>query len=94
MNLTPIDFSIEFIESFSKKKAKFAPHLLNSDSSERLDQVDMLCGLFNHIAKVSNKNLIRKIDYLNVHDKRDDSEEGNVGENKKRYDSSKFKLTY
>ena len=95
VNLMPINFSIEFIESFSKKKSKFAPHLLNSDSSERLDQVDMLYGLFNHIAKVSNQHLIRNVDYLNVHDKRNDSEmEWSVRGSKKRYDSSKFKRTY
>ena len=95
VNLTPIDFSIEFIESFSKKKAKFEPHLLNSDTSERLDQVDMLYGLFNHIAKLSNQNLIRNVNYLKVHDKTDDSEmEWSIGGSKKRYDSSKFKLTY
>ena len=95
VNLTPIDFSIEFIGSFSKKKAKFNPLLLNSNGDERLDQVDMLYGLFNHIAAVSNQNLIRKVDYLNVYDKRDsESMEWSVGGTKKRFDSSKFKLTY
>ena len=75
--------------------AKFAPHLLNSNSSERLDQVDMLYGIFNHMTEVSSQNLIRNVDYLNVHDKRDDSEmEWSVGGSKQRYDSSKFKLTY
>ena len=39
VNLTPVDFTIEFIESFSSKKAKFEPHLLNSKGPERLDQV-------------------------------------------------------
>ena len=95
VNLTPIDFSVEFIESFSKKKTKFAPHLLNSDGSERLDQVEMLYGLFNHMAKVSNQNLTRNVDYLNLHDKRGNDEmEWSVGESIKKYDSLKFKLTY
>ena len=95
VNLTPIDFSIEFIESFSKKKAKVNPLLLNSDGDEQLDQVDMLYGLFNHIATVSNQNLIRNVDYLYVYDKRDsESMEWSVGGSKKRFDSSKFKLTY
>ena len=95
MNLKPIDFSVEFIEPFPKKKAKFAPHLLNSDGSERLDQVEILYGLFNHMAKVSNQNLTRNVNYLNMHDKRGNDEmEWSVGGSKKLYDSSKFKLTY
>ena len=68
MNLAPIDFTIEFIESFSSKKAKFAPHKLNSDGEERHDQVEMLYGLFKQMAKVSNPTLSRNVDYLNVHD--------------------------
>ena len=35
-SLTPIDFTIEFIQKFSSKKAKFEPHLSNSlDEKER-----------------------------------------------------------
>ena len=34
----------------------------------------MLYGLFKHMAKVSNQNLSRNVDYLNVHDKRHSSE--------------------
>ena len=34
VNLTPVDFTIEFIESFSPKKAKFEPHLLAQASSD------------------------------------------------------------
>ena len=95
VHLTPIDFKIEFIESFSNKKVKFAPHLLNSTGPERMDQVDMLYGLFNHIVTVSNENLIRNVDYLNVHDKRGSNEMAwSIGGSNKRFDSTKFKLTY
>ena len=95
VHLTPIDFSIEFIESLSKKKVKFAPHLLNSTEPERMDQVDMLYGLFNHMVTVSNQNLIRNVDHLNVHNKRGSAEmERSVGGSNKRLDSTKFKLTY
>ena len=53
----------------------------------------MLYGLFNHIATVSNRNLIRNVDYLSVHDKRDNaSMEWSVGGSNKRFDSSKFSL--
>ena len=39
-SLTPIDFTTEFIQKFSSKKAKFEPHLLNSlDEKEREPQV-------------------------------------------------------
>ena len=62
---------------------------------ERQDQVEMLYGLFKHMAKVSNQNLSRNVDYLNVHKKRGSDEmEWSVGGSNKRYDSSKFKLTY
>ena len=44
VHLMPIDFNIEFIEFFSKKKVKFAPHLLNSSGPECMDQADMLYG--------------------------------------------------
>ena len=95
VHLTPIDFNIEFIDSFSEKKVKFAPHLLNSSGPERMDQVDMLYGLFNHVVTVSNQNLIRNVDYLNVHDKRGSNEmEWSLGGSNKRFDSTKFKLTY
>ena len=95
MNLIPVDFTIEYIEGFSLEKAKFEPHLLNSKGPEHLDQVEMLYGLFKHMATVSNQNLLRNVDYLNVMEKRDSEKmEWSVGSSKQRYDSSKFKLTY
>ena len=97
VHLTPIDFNIEFIESFSKKKVKFAPHLLNSSGPEHMDQVDMLYGLFKHLVTISNQNLTRNVDYLNVHDKRGSDEmEWSVGRSNKRFDSRRglIKLTY
>ena len=95
VNLTPVDFTIEFIDFFSSKKAKFEPHLLNSSGLERRDQVEMLYGLFKHMAKVSNQNLSRNVDYLNVAEKRDSEKmKWLVGSSKQRYDSSKFILTY
>ena len=95
VNFTPADFTIEFIESFSLKKAKFEPHLLNLKGPERLDQVEMLYGLFKHMATVSNLNLLRNVDYFDVMEKRDSEKmEWSVGSSKQRYDSSKFKLTY
>ena len=96
VNLVLVDFSIEFIETFSPKKAKFEPHLLNStDLNERGAQVEMLYGLFKHMAQVSNQNLSRNVDYLNVKENRNsESMEWSVGSLKRRYGSSKFKLTY
>ena len=71
VNLVPVDFSIEFIESFSPKKVTFEPHLLNStNQNERAAQAEMLYGLFKHMAQVSNQNLSRNVDYLNVKEKR------------------------
>ena len=46
------------------------------------------------MAKVSNQNLTRNVDYLNVAEKRDcEKMEWSVGSSKQRYDSSKCKLT-
>ena len=95
VNLVPVDFSIEFIKSFSPKKVKFEPHLLNStNQNERAAQAEMLYGPFKHMAQVSNQNLSRNVDYLNVKEKiNSENMEWSVGSTKRRYDSSKFKLT-
>ena len=95
-SLTPIDFKIDFIESFSSKKETFRPNLLSStDSNERNSNVEMLYGLLNHMAHFSNQNLERNVTYLNIKDKRDaNSMEWSVGSSKTRFDSTKFKLTY
>ena len=83
LNLTPVDLTIEFIESFSSKKGKFEPHLLISKGPERLDQVEMLYGLFKHMATVSNQNLLRNVDHFNVMEKRDSEKmEWSVGSSK------------
>ena len=96
VNLVPIDLTIDFIESYSTKKEKFKPHLLNSiDPKERAPQVEMLLGVFKHIVQFSCQNLSRKVDYLFVKEnKKSESMEWSVGSSKQRYDSSKFKLTY
>ena len=61
-SLVPIDFSIAFIESFSPQNEKFRPDLLNSrDNKLRDPQVEMLNGLFKHMAQISNQNLERNI---------------------------------
>ena len=66
-SLVPIDFSIDFIESFSAQNEKFHPDLLNStDNKVRELQVEMLYGVFKHMAQVSNQNLERNIAYLNL----------------------------
>ena len=65
--LTPIDFSIKFIESFGSQGEKFQPDLLNStDKKVRDPQVEILYGLFKHMAQVSNQNLEQNIAYLNL----------------------------
>ena len=74
-SLTPIDFSISFIESFSTQKVKFQPNLLNSfNEKERAPQIEMLYGLFKHMAQFSNQNLQRNVAYLNLKQKRNVSE--------------------
>ena len=90
VSLFPIDITLDFIESFSTEKVSFRPDLLNtSDEKERKPQIEMLYGLFNHIAKVSNQNLERNIVHLNIKQGRSTMEWSNS-----KFDSSKFKLTY
>ena len=58
VNLLPVDYSISFIESFSKNKEKFDPLFLNStDQNLRKLQVEMLYGVFRQMAEYSNNNL-------------------------------------
>ena len=91
-SLVPIDFSIDFIESFSSQNEKFRPDLLNStDNKVREPQVEMLYGVFKHMAQVSNQNLERNIAYLNLKQNRNSNE---MEWSNNKFDSSKFKLTY
>ena len=88
--LSPVDITVDFIESFSAEKVSFRPDLLDSsDEKERKPQTEMLYGLFKHIATVSNRNLERNIVQLNITQGRDEMEWSNS-----KFDSSKFKLTY
>ena len=91
-SLVPIDFTIDFIESFSIQNEKFHPDLLNStDNKVREPQVEMLYGVFKHMAQVSNQNLERNIAYLNLKQNRNSNE---MEWSNNKFDSSKFKLTY
>ena len=89
--LSPVDITLDFIESFSLESASFRPDLLNSSEEERKPQTEMLYGLFKHIAKLSNQNLERNIAHLNISQDRPSSE---MEWSNKKFDSSKFKLTY
>ena len=91
-SLVPIDFTIDFIQCFSSQNEKFRPDLLNStDNKLRDPQVEMLHGVFKHMAQVSNQNLERNIAYLNLKQNRSSNE---MEWSNNRFDSSKFKLTY
>ena len=96
MNLSPVDCSLAFIESFSSKKGThFNPKLLNStDSDQRNPQVEMFHGLFRQISEHSNTNLIRNTDYLLAKNKERGENMSWVDANKQRFDSTMFKLTY
>ena len=90
VSLSPVDITVDFIESFSVEKVSFRPDLLDSsDEKERKPQTEMLYGLFKHIATVSNQNLERNIVHLNITQGRHEMEWSNS-----KFDSSKFKLTY
>ena len=90
VSLSPVDITVDFIESFSPEKVSFKPDLLDSsDEKERKPQTEMLYGLFKHMATVSNQNLERNIVHLNITQGRNEMEWSNS-----KFDSSKFKLTY
>ena len=94
VNLTPVDCPLTFIESFSTKKGtSFNPQLLNSTNPDHRNlQVEMLYGLFRQIAEYSHNNLVRNADYLLGKNKRGAENISWVGANKKRFDSTMFKL--
>ena len=91
VSLSPVNITVDFIESFSVgDKVSFRPDLLDSsDEKERKPQTEMLYGLFKHMATVSNQNLQRNIVHLNIAQGRHEMEWSNS-----KFDSSKFKLTY
>ena len=92
VSLSPVDITLDSIESFSPERASFKPDLLNSsDEKERKPQTEMLYGLFKHIAELSNQNLQRNIVHLNISQNRPSSE---MEWSNKKFDFSKFKLTY
>ena len=95
VNLTPIDFDLNFIEHFSTTKTKLQPHLLDSkDVSVRASQVELLRKFFRHLAHYSNQNLSRNVDCLLLKEKKNvEQMEWSAGSSNK-YDVSKFKLTY
>ena len=93
----PVDCSLSFTESFATKKGEnYRPHLLNSTDPEKFNpQVQMLYGLFKQIAQYGNNTSIRSADFLLSKQKKKRPEIIPwVGENKKRFDSTMFKLTY
>ena len=91
VSLSPVNVTLELIESFSSEGALLKPDLLNSAEEERKPQTEMLYGLFKHIAKLSNQNLERNIAHLNILQNRSSSE---MEWSNKKFDFSKFKLTY
>ena len=91
VSLSPLNVTSEFIESFSPEGGVFRLDLLNSSKEEeRNPQIELLYGLFQHIAKLSNQNLERNIAHLNILQNRPSSK---MEWSNKKFDSSKFKLT-
>ena len=89
VSLFPVDVTVDFIEKFSEN-VSFKPDLLSSsDEKERKPQIEMLYGLFKHMATVSNENLERNVVHLNIAQGKHTMQWSNT-----KFDSSKFKLTY
>ena len=89
VSLSPVDVTVDLIERFSEN-VSFKPDLLSSsDEKERKPQIEMLYGLFKHMATLSNENLERNIVHLNIAQGRHTMQWSNS-----KFDSSKFKLTY
>ena len=95
VNLSLVDCSISFIESFSKNKEKFNLLLLNSIVQDlRRPQVEMLYGVFRQMAEYSNNNLKRGANFLLAKLNKKSHNIPWVGASKQRFDSSLYKLTY
>ena len=95
VNLSPVDCSISFIESFSKKEEIFNPLLLNSTEQDlKKPQVEMLYGVFRQMAEYSNNNLKRNANFLLAKLNKKADNIPWVGASKQRFDSSLYKLTY
>ena len=96
INLSPVDCSISFIESFPNKKGeKFNPLLLNStDQDLRKPQVEMMYGVFRKMAEYSSNNLKRNNDFFLAELNKKVDNIPWVGTSKQRFDSSLYKLTY
>ena len=91
-SLSPIDFDTAFISGFSSQNEKFQPDLLNSnDCKLRNPQVEILYGLFKHMAQISNQNLQGNVAHLNLKQGRNMNE---MEWSDNGLNSSKFKLTY
>ena len=89
VSLSPVDVTVDFIEKFSEN-VSFKPDLLSSsDEKERKPQIEILYGLFKHMATVSDQNLERNVVHLNLAQGRHTMQWSNS-----IFDSSKFKLTY
>ena len=89
VSLSPVDVTVDLIERFSEN-VSFKPDLLSSsDEKERKPQIEMLYGLFKHMATVSNENLERNVVHLNLAQGRHTMQWSNS-----KFDASKFKLTY
>ena len=95
VNLSPVDYSISFTESFSKNKEKFDQLFLNStDQNLRKLQVKMLYGVFRQMAEYSNNNMKCNADFLLAKLKKKAINIPWVGPSKQRLDSSLYELTY
>ena len=95
VNLSPVDCSISFIESFSKKEEIFNPLLLNSTEQDlKKPQVEMLYGVFRQMSEYSNNNLKRNANFLLAKLNKKADNIPWVGASKQRFDSSLYKLTY
>ena len=83
-------------KTFIENKEFYPQHLdLNVNDERRKVPVEILYNIFNDLCEASNSNLIHNTDYLLAKSPRATNEKIVwIGENKKRFDDSKFKLTY
>ena len=96
MNLSPIDFSLDYLSSFSpNREVVFRPNLLNSSNKQLRDpQVEILYRFFREMAGTCNADLAHNADQLCAVTQRDNSKISWIRPSKQQYDASKFKLTY
>ena len=95
VSLSPIDWRCDDFKKFSPNDYEFNSADLLLKGEERRKAVPTRYNVFKHIIELSNSNLIINADYLIRKSPNTDSDNIKwIDKSQKRFDSTKFKLSY